>query len=476
MHGARDRQRLVGRAAASAPAGDPAFEQDLQRATDGGRANAIDEAAHAFQGIDQAVEVEGGVAAQFVGDGRDLLAADELIGEHDATDAEAAADHHLPDAGDGDAPGAVGKLLGEQLRRHGGLAVGRDPGVGQFEEAPHPAAVVVERRALDHRDRQRQVALEQVPAALADLAEAHRRRGRRQAFDAAVEGGLQQAVEIHGRGFLYARDLRSPMSPREKPAISAGLWDIDPAFRRGDMENAIIYCGRHEARFRGTTTNAGKCMETIASRDVPCQCEPLPSIFFQVSTNTDHRPAVAAALPARIPAAASIRNAPNPASTGRRSRAQRLRDYYWFCLEHVRAYNSAWNYCAGFSEADIEAQARAQACWERPTWRLGEWHTQRPEAAMAAFAEAFGIEGDAEAGDNRSRQRQERPPPAATDDKALAVLGLAPAATWAEIKARYKRLVKRYHPDANGGDRQAEERLKVINQAYSTLRKRPVAS
>jgi len=153
---------------------------------------------------------------------------------------------------------------------------------------------------------------------------------------------------------------------------------------------------------------------------------------------------------------------------------ERLRDYYWFCLEHVRAYNSAWNYCAGFSEADIEAQVRAQACWERPTWRLGEWHTQRPEAAMASFAEAFGIEGDAEAGDNRSRQRQERPQPTATDDKALAVLGLAPTATRAEIKARYKRLVKRYHPDANGGDRQAEERLKVINQAYSNLRKRPI--
>jgi len=95
---------------------------------------------------------------------------------------------------------------------------------------------------------------------------------------------------------------------------------------------------------------------------------------------------------------------------------------------------------------------------------------------MAAFAEAFGVEGEEEARDNRSRQRQERPPPATTDDKALAVLGLAPVATWAEIKARYKRLVKRYHPDANGGDRQAEERLKVINQAYSTLRKRPVAS
>jgi hypothetical protein len=216
-------------------------------------------------------------------------------------------------------------------------------------------------------------------------------------------------------------------------------------------------------------------METIAGATFLASHRP-PLHIIQVSTNTDHRPAVATGS-----AGADSRGCQHPecAEPGlyRAPRSRdRLRDYYWFCLEHVRAYNSAWNYCAGFSEADIEAQVRAQACWERPTWRLGEWHTQRPEAAMASSAEAFGIEGDGEAGDNRSRQRQERPPPAATDDKALAVLGLASTATSAEIKASYKRLVKRYHPDANGGDRQAEERLKVINQAYSTLRKRPVAS
>jgi hypothetical protein len=215
-------------------------------------------------------------------------------------------------------------------------------------------------------------------------------------------------------------------------------------------------------------------METIGESTFLARAGPALHIL-PVSTNTDHRAAVA-----RGSAGADSRGCQHPecAEPGLyrapKSR-ERLREYYWFCLEHVRAYNSAWNYCDGFKEADIEAAVRAQACWERPTWRLGAWHSYRPEAAMADFAEAFGIEGDEQAGDNRSRQRQERPPPAATDDKALAVLGLAPAATWAEIKARYKRLVKRYHPDANGGDRQAEERLKVINQAYSTLRKRPLA-
>jgi hypothetical protein len=196
--------------------------------------------------------------------------------------------------------------------------------------------------------------------------------------------------------------------------------------------------------------------------------------ILQVSTDTDHRPAVATGS-AGAEARCQHPDCGEPGLYRAPKSRARLREYYWFCLAHVRAYNSAWDYCAGFKEADIEAAVRAQACWERPTWRLGSWHSYRMDAAMAAFAEAFGIEGDEQAGDNRSRRRQDGPQPAATDGKALAVLGLAPTATWAEIKARYKRLVKRYHPDANGGDRQAEERLKVINQAYSTLRKRPIA-
>ena len=38
------------------------------------------------------------------------------------------------------------------------------------------------------------------------------------------------------------------------------------------------------------------------------------------------------------------------------------------------------------------------------------------------------------------------------------------------LKARYKVLVKLHHPDAHGGDKAAEEKLKIINQAYATLK------
>src|SRR5262249_9715780 len=105
---------------------------------------------------------------------------------------------------------------------------------------------------------------------------------------------------------------------------------------------------------------------------------------------------------------------------GPKSRS-RIDEYYLFCLQGVRAYNMAWDYCTGFSEADVEAQVRAQDWWERPTWRMGGWHSYRPEAAMAGFAKAFGIEGDDKAGDNRSRH-QEQPETSSEEGKALTVL------------------------------------------------------
>jgi DnaJ-class molecular chaperone len=54
--------------------------------------------------------------------------------------------------------------------------------------------------------------------------------------------------------------------------------------------------------------------------------------------------------------------------------------------------------------------------------------------------------------------------------RAFDVLGLEADAKRADIKARFKLLVKRHHPDANGGDRGSEDRLREIIQAYNYLK------
>ncbi|TMJ62637.1 MAG: molecular chaperone DnaJ, partial [Alphaproteobacteria bacterium] len=55
-------------------------------------------------------------------------------------------------------------------------------------------------------------------------------------------------------------------------------------------------------------------------------------------------------------------------------------------------------------------------------------------------------------------------------EQALAVFEIEPPFTLVRLKARYKVLVKLHHPDAHGGDKAAEEKLKIINQAYATLK------
>ncbi|MCL2429456.1 MAG: J domain-containing protein [Alphaproteobacteria bacterium] len=145
-----------------------------------------------------------------------------------------------------------------------------------------------------------------------------------------------------------------------------------------------------------------------------------------------------------------------------------LTDYHWFCLEHVRAYNAAWDYYKGMTPGQIEAQLRADTAWQRPSWPLGRlgaaaWEDELFRRDPLHLLVAGGIK-------QGQRRSQEKPP--AELREPLAVFGLAWPTTLDEVKTRYKELAKRHHPDANGGDRAAEERLKTINLAYAALRAR----
>jgi hypothetical protein len=138
----------------------------------------------------------------------------------------------------------------------------------------------------------------------------------------------------------------------------------------------------------------------------------------------------------------------------------RLREFQWLCLDHVREFNRGWDFFAGMSASDIEAHRRADVTWHRPSWRFGaafgpgsNWH------------DVFGLFGEnGEAG---------RPPPPrrprSKGEEMMGRLGLDAGFTRDELKRRYKHLAKQHHPDLHGGDKAAEERLKLINEAYTYL-------
>lgn len=143
-----------------------------------------------------------------------------------------------------------------------------------------------------------------------------------------------------------------------------------------------------------------------------------------------------------------------------------LHSYFWFCLEHVRAYNAAWDYFRGMTPEQVERFQRDAVIGHRPTWRLGELHARA--WAQGRVDDAFGV--------FRGRGFEFRREPSGAGKplepahrKALAELDLSPDADLKQIKTRYKQLVKRWHPDVNGGDPKATERFKAIAQAYSYL-------
>ncbi len=143
----------------------------------------------------------------------------------------------------------------------------------------------------------------------------------------------------------------------------------------------------------------------------------------------------------------------------------RLEQYRWFCLEHVRDYNKKWDYFAGLDASEIERHIRADTTWRRPVWPLGGRRNGGPQ-----IHDPLGLREEA--------GLDEKPPPrmdgseqlTPAERNAMGVLELSWPTTRADVKSRYKELVKIHHPDANGGAREAEEKLKEINVAYSTLR------
>lgn len=146
-----------------------------------------------------------------------------------------------------------------------------------------------------------------------------------------------------------------------------------------------------------------------------------------------------------------------------------LREYFWFCLDHVREYNKSWNYYSGMSDNDVEADIRRSTTWDRPSWRFGATPGNQKGQAFNGVKDPFGFfdeKGEEEAA-RQERQRYARTP----EGEAAQTLGLEPPLTLENLKSKYKELVKMYHPDANGGDKAAEERLKTINEAYTTLRR-----
>lgn len=149
-------------------------------------------------------------------------------------------------------------------------------------------------------------------------------------------------------------------------------------------------------------------------------------------------------------------------------------DYRWFCLDHVRAFNSGYDFFQGMSADEILAAQSPIHGWERETraFRPNGNIDQAPR--WADFVDPLeAISGRARAHVNARRPVERKDgigvPP--EQRRALDVLGLPLDADRKALRSRYSELVRKYHPDRNGGDRGYETRLQEVVEAYQLLRK-----
>jgi len=147
-------------------------------------------------------------------------------------------------------------------------------------------------------------------------------------------------------------------------------------------------------------------------------------------------------------------------------------EWRWLCLEHVREFNSGYDWFEGMTPDEILAAQSPIAGWRNQARAF------RPDAGVdgvprwADFDDPLDAIG-ARAADIRARAagRSQTARFTPKERDALEAMGLGPDTDRHGLRKRYSTLVRRYHPDRNGGDRGHEARLQRVVEAYQLLRK-----
>jgi hypothetical protein len=139
--------------------------------------------------------------------------------------------------------------------------------------------------------------------------------------------------------------------------------------------------------------------------------------------------------------------------------------YRMLCLEHVREFNKNWIYFEGMSDNQICEFIKSDMTWHKPTQSFSSsdnffkilWNNALKDEMMnIKFKNQF----------NGMRQFKFN----SNDVKAFTILGLSVGMKWEKIQEKFKKLVKKFHPDMNAGNKKYEDKLKVITLAYTQLK------
>ena len=141
------------------------------------------------------------------------------------------------------------------------------------------------------------------------------------------------------------------------------------------------------------------------------------------------------------------------------------KNYKWLCKEHIRLFNSSWNYFEGMSQSQIENFLKSDITWHRPTQKFDSSDNFFNILWNNALNDDFNLfNGKKNFSSYKFSKLSEK------DKDAFKIMGLEINAEWSIIQKKFKTLVKKFHPDRNSGNKEFEDKLKKITLAYSHLK------
>jgi len=142
------------------------------------------------------------------------------------------------------------------------------------------------------------------------------------------------------------------------------------------------------------------------------------------------------------------------------------KDYRLLCLNHIKEFNKNWNYFAGMSDKEVYQFLKSDMTWHKPTQSFSSSDNFFKILWNNALKDEVNISNKDNELKNMSKFKFDK-----NDIKAFQVLDITIGLKWEKIQNQFKKLVKKFHPDMNAGDKKYEEKLKIITLAYTQLKK-----
>ena len=139
--------------------------------------------------------------------------------------------------------------------------------------------------------------------------------------------------------------------------------------------------------------------------------------------------------------------------------------YRILCLNHVKEFNKNWNYFEGMNDEQVYEFIKSDMTWHKSTQSFASsdnffkilWNN-----ALKDDLNKYRINDQL---DHMNRFNFNH-----NDVKAFSILGLSIGIHWKKVQEKFKKLVKKYHPDMNAGNKKFEEKLKIVTLAYTQLK------